>query len=572
MIKKQAMLWVVLFLIAFTQQISSAETEPWVKVGLDYGDTTLDAVSLESDSGFTLTGLSGGTIDLSDYETLSVEKAFLSYASESASALSENDKGIYHLVIGEAYSSYAEAEAARLASAEICEDAFPFFEKDWYLLSGNYTSSEAASEALITLKTAHPEIKATIAEPNFGRVLVRSGETVLLGYNASDEAAVFTAPLIQCEGTTYRSGILIKRYTNSDLTVINQLSLSEYLYGVVPKEMGTGWPIEALKAQAVAARNYALMNLGKYSEYGFDFTTGTSSQAYGGYAAEKPDTNRAVDETKGIVLTYDGDLIQCYYHANSGGYTEFAGNVWSSNLPYLQPVQDTYSLGYPNTDWTLSLSGAEIEQRLSAGGYEIGSLQSVRILERSVTGRVVKIAFDGTKSSAVLTNDRPRSIFGSTILKSMLFSFDDSKAVTAVPTSWPMPGGLVALDDSNGGGGGPLDDGVGVVSGEGIYGELSSEDVLTVFTTYGEYEEKIDRIGLLSGKTTPIETTVVPNALSYSVSEKADLSNGTLTLYGHGYGHGVGLSQWGAKKMAELGFTFDQILTYYFKGTQIAYY
>ena len=566
--KKQAVILVILFLMAFTSQVASAETEIWIRVGLTYGKTSIDTADFYSETGFWIEGLSGERIDLTDFNRLSVIKDGLYDAD--GTPLNSPSEETYHLVIGGAYKTYEEAVDAQTGILEALPGSFPFFEGGWYLISSGYSSLETASAAMAEFEANFPDTDVTLAEPDFGRVVVYENDTPIFGYNASDLDVVFSAPKIEYKQAFYRSGILIKRLSDSDLTVINRLTLSEYLYGVVPKEMGTGWPIEALKAQAVAARNYALMNLGKYSTYDFDFTPGTSSQAYGGYDAEKSDSNRAVDETAGVVLTYEDALVECYYHAHSGGYTEFAGNVWSSDLPYLQPVEDPYAIGAQNTDWVLTFSKSEIERRLSASGYKIGSLESVRILERSVTGRVVKIEFKGTKGSAVLTNDRPRSIFGSTELKSMMFGFDASKAVTTIPTTLPLPegssAGITGTTSRVSG------DGTGQLTGMGTYAELSADNVLKVYEGDHAYTEKIDRIALLSGKKSTSKTGLVPGALSYVVSETADLSDGKLTLYGHGYGHGVGLSQWGAQKMAELGFTYDQILMYYFKGTQIEAY
>lgn len=122
------------------------------------------------------------------------------------------------------------------------------------------------------------------------------------------------------------------------LTVVNSLPLEEYLLGVVPSEMPSKWNIEAHKAQAIAARSYALANINKRNSHGYDLKDTPHDQAYGGASAETPQTTRAVLSTKGEVLVYDNQIIPAYYHASSGGKTISAGSIWNHDLPYIKSV------------------------------------------------------------------------------------------------------------------------------------------------------------------------------------------------------------------------------------------
>lgn len=146
----------------------------------------------------------------------------------------------------------------------------------------------------------------------------------------------------------YRGDIAIYNI-NGSLTVVNSLPLEEYLLGVVPSEMPSKWNIEAHKAQAIAARSYALANLNKRNSKGYDLKDTPHDQAYGGASSETPQTTRAVLSTRGEVLTYDNKIIPAYYHASSGGKTLSAGKVWNHDLPYIQSVN-----GY---DWGTRKSG-----------------------------------------------------------------------------------------------------------------------------------------------------------------------------------------------------------------------
>ena len=122
------------------------------------------------------------------------------------------------------------------------------------------------------------------------------------------------------------------------LTVINDIPIEEYLRGVVPSEMPPSWAHEAHKAQAIAARSYALANLGKRAKYGYDLKDTPEDQAYGGATAETPQTNDAVIETEGIVLIYDGKIIPAYYSASAGGHTKDASQVWTKDLAFIKAV------------------------------------------------------------------------------------------------------------------------------------------------------------------------------------------------------------------------------------------
>ena len=141
-----------------------------------------------------------------------------------------------------------------------------------------------------------------------------------------------------CTKSKWYRGILIVQNKGGKLTVINDVDIEDYIKGVVPAEMPSGWELEAHKAQAVAARSYAIANLGKRASLGFDLKDTPEDQAYGGASAETAKTNKAVDDTKGIVLTYDMKVITAYYSASAGVQSVSASDVWGGNLPYLRSV------------------------------------------------------------------------------------------------------------------------------------------------------------------------------------------------------------------------------------------
>ncbi len=142
---------------------------------------------------------------------------------------------------------------------------------------------------------------------------------------------------INAKNKWYR-GFLMIQNRGQKLTVINNVTLEDYIKGVVPSEMPSSWEIEALKAQAIAARSYALANLGKRAALGFDLKDTPEDQAYGGASAETAKTNSAVNDTAGLVLTYNYKVISAYYSASAGGQTINSKDLWGKDLPYIRSV------------------------------------------------------------------------------------------------------------------------------------------------------------------------------------------------------------------------------------------
>ena len=245
---------------------------------------------------------------------------------------------------------------------------------------------------------------------------------------------------------------------------IIEIELDEYLYGVVSSEMGTSYRengktkevgIEALKAQAIASRSYAVYNIQHAKYDGYDMTTTTSDQVYKA-GNVKDIVKEAVDATSGQVMTYDGAVISAYFFSTSGGHTESSENVWPSALPYCRGVEDPYE---PYID-----NKSEWEVRIPYSQY--GEL---KILERSENDRVTKMKIGNT----IYTNSGIRSKLGNTFVKSTWFELD--------------------------------------------YDKKTEEYILT----------------------------------------------------GKGYGHGVGMSQYGAMGMAAKGFDYEEILTWYYTDVEI---
>lgn len=228
------------------------------------------------------------------------------------------------------------------------------------------------------------------------------------------------------KGNQYRGEIkLLPSSYSGGVTVVNAVSMEAYLMGVVPCEVSPAWHADALKAQAVAARTYAMYHRDGYRSAGYDVTDDTRSQVYRGAAAESAATNKAVLDTAGEIITYSGKPIDAVFHANGGGYTENSENVWGSVTPYLRGVSEESS-SVVNKAWTKTISITQFENAVGTGKIkkiELSKLKKgpMKTKDRGVSGRVKSVTFQGAKGKKTLTGDSMQGIFG---LSSTLFDLD----------------------------------------------------------------------------------------------------------------------------------------------------
>lgn len=565
---KIAWTFIVMTLIVGSMSLSFSASESQVDVGLIFGANNEFPIGISSEQGFLFgTDQASGfetMIDLSSYKALTLYKdGFFSpeLITTNASYYSNGKvKMGYHLQLGEAAGDYLEASALLTQIKMRYPEAYLVLDQGWRVFYGAYLNENEALIALGQVSANLGAINVAVTTPEMGRVIVMHQDQILFAYNSKERDYAFKSAIFELNGIKYRNMCIVKRVTGSDFTVINRVTMSEYLYGVVPKEMSGEWPIEALKAQAIAAKNYVLSAPRKFN-FGFDVCSTINSQVYGGYSAEKPRSNQAVDETKGLILTHAGKVVPLYYHSSSGGVTDASENVWSSALPYVKSTLDAYSLGAPNADWSLSISKSDIEVKLIVAGYNVGSLKSIHILERAPSGRVTQMAFIGSNGTARIEKDKVRSILGSTLLKSTLFSFEP----TTVQMQAPVQTGTLIKQDV---------EPVFVRSNEGIFSKLIGSNQVSVEGMSGAVTKVIDINALRNAKDiySSVNTLNGYNIYAFKSTEAFDISGSSVVFYGHGYGHGLGMSQWGAKKMADDGMTYQDILKHYYANTQLSTY
>ncbi|WP_196593766.1 SpoIID/LytB domain-containing protein [Pectinatus sottacetonis] len=324
----------------------------------------------------------------------------------------------------------------------------------------------------------------------------------------------------QVNGKTYRGIILIKRAVKG-MTVINYLPLEQYLYSVVPQEMPSSWPMAALKAQAVAARTYALYSMHRHENEGFDVCAMIHCQIYGGSGVENEIAKQAVDETRGKVIFYEHKPIFAAFHASSGGKTESSRDIWGTPVPYLKSVTD-YDQKSPDYHWQIKMTPENLSEKLARNGYDIGKIKSVTLSafgsgseDRSPAGAVKTVIFTGDKDTVKLTGREVRHLLG---LKSSKF------AISVIVQS---PKKLkVTIDKYSG------------------YGK----DIAVALPDYQ-----------------------VPNSITGPKSiHRITGHGGELVLIdGYGAGHRVGMSQWGAKALADKGYDYQKIIYTYYTDVSI---
>lgn len=370
----------------------------------------------------------------------------------------------------------------------------------------------------------------------YGKIEIISLDNEILYSLPSDGSIIIGSgltyeSLVKVDQNNYRDYITFLEKDNK-LSLINHIEIEHYLYGVVPKEMPASWPIESLKAQAVVARSFALANLNKHVKEGYNLCDTTDCQVYKAYDNEHPNTNQAVNETKGEYVYYNGKIASTPYHSTSGGYTEDSSVAWGGSVPYLIPVYDKFSEGTASNNWLVKITPLEIENKLSTIGVNIGEIRDVVILNTSSANRVVDLKITGSKGDHIMDGNRMRTLLGNNTMKSTWFEID-KKGQNSTKKVYVIDGNLKKT-----------------------------------------VEIDINNSYILDGKSkTNSNRNVVSRAIgsdrTTNIEQSLSISQTTFIFNGKGYGHGVGMSQYGAMEMAKLGYNYEDIIKHYYTGVDI---
>ena len=460
----------------------------------------------------------------------------------------------------ETYYSYKEVysdfeDASEALEVYDSEAVVAYIEPGMYKI---YTTDYFEADKEVSSNGKRIVVKDTRGEA----LLVSENEEQPLGFRGDYRAYDFPATGVG-SSRLYRGVIEVVKGQSKGLTAVNQVNMEEYLYGVVPCEVSASWHKEALKAQAVAARSMATFQYSRFLSRGYNLVDTTLSQVYRGITSEHVNTTEAVDATRGEIATYNGKVAETVYSASSGGYTADAKYVWGNSVPYLIAKPDPYEVDH--TPWTRKVTLKELERCVANAGKDIGTVEGVRIDEYSQSGRVNSLTILGTKGEYTVTKENTRTFFSGTndgSLKSHMYQFTP---YTTTPGS-----GNITIKPGSGSGNGEVtlltSEGTIKLDLEGLWIETDETYSKVRDTVYIQTNSELissDEIITSSGSGVGSEgETYIPKGEAMTVY-------GDLTIYGYGYGHGVGMSQYGAKGMAEAGFTYEEIITYYYDGVEI---
>ena len=325
---------------------------------------------------------------------------------------------------------------------------------------------DASGQAIQTI----PAMNAVMAAEQTGQVQINNLQAVQFCIQPADGGFVFI------DEKWYRGSACVL-HTGDGLTAVNYVDLETYLYSVVGAEMPDGWSLEALKAQAVAARSYVLYQRQNSANAIFDVGDTTTWQVYGGVEEETASTRAAVDATRDQVLIYGQQgIINAVFHACAGGYTENVEDVWSNPLPYLRAVRSPDE-NVTECQWNQVFTAQELSQKL---GYS-GTISRV-VPSFDDRGRIASLSVEGSTGSVTMSG---RDVRRALEVRSTLFTLE------------PVRGRVAAA-------------------------------------------------GNLPASPTSFQ------------------------LIGRGNGHGIGMSQWGAKVFADQGYNYSQILSHYYTGATLA--
>lgn len=348
------------------------------------------------------------------------------------------------------------------------------------------------------------------------------------------------------------------------LNLINVLDVEDYLRGVLKMEVNPNWPFEALKAQAIISRTYAFRHINRHSKNGFDVCDLPHCQVYRGVNAEDQVLDRAVKETKGLVVVFNGSIALTPFHSDSGGATADVRTVWGGQLPYLKAVKEPVDYVSPYSAWTTTLNSTDIQKMLRAKGIDIGKVKGLEVAQQNSFGRADIIRVIGTKGSKALSSHAFRMAIGSKTIKSTMFTISTTNSKR---NSFEKNGGNINHQASA-----PK---LSFVDEHSSDLNIEEEKLMTVLTKQGFFnaEQMIDMLLHPNKRKSYLIKALERRPANSKIQSRNKLITGSeFVLKGKGWGHGVGLSQWGAKNLAENGWESKQIINHYYHGTRIQKY
>ena len=353
-------------------------------------------------------------------------------------------------------------------------------------------------------------------EDDLGQPLVSEQTPVGIFFSTTDG-------VLTVNGRGFRGTLEITTDDEGEAIIVNTVETGIYLASVIGSEEPSTWEPEALAAQAIAARTYLVTHLKKHAKY--DLEGDTRDQAYDGVGNEVRNTVRAVDRTAGLVATYRGAPIEALYSANAGGVTEDSEAIFANALPYLRSVPSPgdelakdSGWGHTSWDWSREFTAPQLGDYMRFRGVDVGVPVKIEVLQQTKAGRPTSTRITGTKSTVTVSAEKARYIFG---LKSNLFT---PVLHPSNELEW------VSVRDAD---------------------RLRDMEFLGASKIRASYDRDIDADGHFIG--------IRAVEWLFSIPTRFD-------FVGRGFGHSVGMSQWGAQGMALKGFDYEAILKHYYQG------
>lgn len=550
--KLRKLIATILIIICFSLFMTGAAinlSPDWlIRVGLKYGSSAPESVNIFYENGYEY-----GYFDTDGKTFISVYQdnyRFISVAKDcnlfwQGSTLSTSGQGTavggYHIEIGvDLTSAQAANELMQHVKSSYNGKVFiAFVGGKWRVRIGNYPGAKEAENAISTVSSVIGEkpLQAvggsrtgyTVVDMNTGNIVFEFNSGSLKQALAVRAKKVGDQPTKLKNGSTYYYGDFEFKHMsdNDNLIFINVVDVQSYLKGVLPYEMSPDWPLEALKAQAVAARNFAYCNQNKHSKYGFDLCNTQDCQVYYGTNNMSELTNCAVDETYGQLLTYNGEAAQLYYHSSSGGFTENAENVWVTAFPYLKGVEAPFEdlTKAINGIWSNTVSKEELTAHLQSKGYEIGQISDIFVNKYTQAGNTYGVTVVDINGKTITMEKETMRIRLSPYVKSQHFDI-----ITDTSTQ-------VKINNA-----------------------LTAEPITQMYTIRNNGE-------VVKMPASLVDVCVLTANGKITFTQPSPSQSATVTFSGKGWGNNVGMSQWSARGMAEQGYTYEQILTHFFQGT-----
>ncbi len=491
---------------------------------------------------------------------------------------------------------------------------------------GDFVSWNQAEQYIDEVESVFDDEIISIVSPTETAVSVLDPERdiILFEYDCGGDSELGLKAIEDDDGNTYiktpaaniYDGVFcFKRYDNGEtdgVSLINILPLEAYIAGVLPYEVSNAWPIETLKAFAITVRSFTLTHLNKHSKYNFDLCNTVDCQVYKGAGRINDNVFDAVLDTSGQVMTYDDNIVTAYYSSSTGGVTVSSKDAWGGNndIPYLKAVSTPWEnyMVHNNAFWITEISPSDLCDRLNEAGYDelegdIESVEIVELAENSTYIKILKVTDEYGNSAVIKNTDKVRT--------SLTPHVKSSNFVVGKGSVEYSENVIIEYDDSEeyenvynimmGGGESGYDKDYGYIDLDSYYVRSSSsieycdiDDSVSILTADGEIEHKKRDIFVISKQNTvaflgdeysdyiqeeikddnDYVTSVVENKsndeVTYKIAYAEDEDN--FIFVGKGWGHGVGMSQYGARDLAVMGYSAEDILSAYFADTEIIDY